>query len=217
MVALERSRAQVIKFLLENGADVNLANANGMTPLMQSVDVHTDDVVRSVDNWRGGPGYNDATKAEQYVAAIVDQLNRIVSLLLANRANIKARDEAGRTALFYLIEPTPLGSIKKIYTTTTDFQTDEMKRVLAVAQVSYQGRAAMIKLLLDAGVEIDLQDRDGKTALMIAASQGDLQSAKALIAAKAKLKLTDNAGSTAYQIALSNGHTELALLLKAQE
>ncbi len=61
-----------------------------------------------------------------------------------------------------------------------------------------RGNAAIVQLLINAGVDIEAKNKDGRTALMAAASskQG-YESAKKLITAGADLNVKDNSGNTA--------------------
>src|SRR5581483_5215598 len=63
------------------------------------------------------------------------------------------------------------------------------------------GRTAMLQWLLSQGVEPDAADKDGKTALMLAAEIGDLSCMRALLAAAASLDKVDAAGDRAINYA----------------
>jgi ankyrin repeat protein len=55
--------------------------------------------------------------------------------------------------------------------------------------------------LLDLGAKVNVQDHQGQTALMVAASFGNGETIEALLARGADLALKTNDGRTAYQIA----------------
>lgn len=76
-----RSTAQCIRWLVEHGADVNIANADGITPLMLGVPLSFAGIYRSTD------------KAQ------------ILNLLLDSEAKTTARDINGNTPLAYLPKP----------------------------------------------------------------------------------------------------------------
>lgn len=55
----------------------------------------------------------------------------------------------------------------------------------------------VLRLLLDAGANVDCQNRDGQTALMHAAGSGNHEAVAVLVAANANPTLTDKAGHRA--------------------
>ena len=57
----------------------------------------------------------------------------------------------------------------------------------------------VVEILLEAGANVNLQNRQGLTPLMIAASEGHLSTVQALIDAKADPSLTDFTGRTAWE------------------
>jgi hypothetical protein len=65
-----------------------------------------------------------------------------------------------------------------------------------------KGRTAEIKALLDHGADIEAIDRDGRTALMLAAKHGRLETVRLLLARGAKTDIRDRDGDTAYMLAV---------------
>ncbi|CZB16028.1 hypothetical protein FLM9_681 [Candidatus Synechococcus spongiarum] len=55
---------------------------------------------------------------------------------------------------------------------------------------SRNGYLEIVKALIQAGTDLNSQDKYGKTALMVASSENQLEIVKALIQAGADLKLT---------------------------
>ncbi|XP_075527937.1 KN motif and ankyrin repeat domain-containing protein 2 kank isoform X4 [Dermacentor variabilis] len=86
----------------------------------------------------------------------------------------------------------------------------------ALMLAASHGRLEMIKLLLDAGAEPNVQDNDGSTALMCAAEHGYIEIVRILLAhPDTEVCLADNDGSTALTIAMEAGHKDTALLIYA--
>lgn len=86
----------------------------------------------------------------------------------------------------------------------------------ALMLAASHGRAEMVKLLLDAGAEPNVQDNDGSTALMCAAEHGYIDIVRLLLAnPDTEVCLADNDGSTALTIAMEAGHKDTALLIYA--
>ncbi|XP_060516365.1 uncharacterized protein LOC132695849 isoform X2 [Cylas formicarius] len=80
------------------------------------------------------------------------------------------------------------------------------------------GRFDMVKMLLDAGADINIQDEDGSTALMCAAEHGYIEIVKHFLnQPDCDSSITDVDGSTALKIAMEAGHRHIGVLLYAHE
>lgn len=69
------------------------------------------------------------------------------------------------------------------------------------------------ELLLKNKANPNLQDKDGKTALMFAAEQGKLTSTEMLVKYEADITLTDKNGQNALMIAAAEGQTDIVRFL----
>uniref|UniRef100_A0A671QZM7 KN motif and ankyrin repeat domains 1b n=1 Tax=Sinocyclocheilus anshuiensis TaxID=1608454 RepID=A0A671QZM7_9TELE len=91
-------------------------------------------------------------------------------------------------------------------------QAGQTALMLAVSH----GRLDMVRALLAAGAEVNIQDDEGSTALMCAGEHGHADIVKLLLAQPGcDATLTDNDESTALSIALEAGHKDIAMLLYA--
>lgn len=80
------------------------------------------------------------------------------------------------------------------------------------------GRLDMVKMLLEAGADINIQDEDGSTALMCAAEHGHIEIVKHFLGQPdCDSSITDVDGSTALKIAMEAGHRHIGVLLYAHE
>ena len=78
----------------------------------------------------------------------------------------------------------------------------------ALTAAAHGVKERVLDLLLRRGAEIDLQDKDGDTALMLAAEHNRPAVVLRLLRAGADMKLRDAAGKTALQWAKEEGHAE---------
>ena len=67
-----------------------------------------------------------------------------------------------------------------------------------------------VRLLLEAGADKDVQDMNGRTALMEASLANYAETVRLLLEARADTRKQDQLSRTALDCALSCGHTELA-------
>ena len=71
----------------------------------------------------------------------------------------------------------------------------------------------VVELLLEAGVNKDMPDADGSTALMLAARADNVNATQRLLRAAANTELRDRRGATALTIATRNGRAQIVRLL----
>ena len=76
------------------------------------------------------------------------------------------------------------------------------------------GTAAMAKLLIDAGADINAETSGGYTPLIVAAGRGKTQVAKVLLDAGANVNARGTSNKTALQLAEERGYLETARLIK---
>ena len=79
---------------------------------------------------------------------------------------------------------------------------------------SMGGQEAMVRMLLQRGASVNLQDTTGLTAVMYAAVNGHTMTVQVLLDAKADASLRTTSGSTALMIAEQEKHTATAQLLR---
>jgi ankyrin repeat protein len=87
----------------------------------------------------------------------------------------------------------------------------ERNTVLMVAAAN--GRASLVEALIEAGADVNAQNRNGATPLMSAATQGDAAIVRELIEANADVHHQDGGGDTALSLAAAAGHEANVTLL----
>jgi len=186
-------KPEVVKALLDAGAEVNLPNAKVETVLhLPNMYFPPEpETVKLLIEAGADVNAKTATGATPLHAAIQQRKLEITKLLIAAGADIDAKDKQGDTPL-----------------------------AVAHANLSWAGRdpsvenkpyEAAVQLLVDAGAK-----DDGRTELQQAVAAGDLEQVKKLIAAKADVNETGPRQITAAHLAGEKGHTEiLAALIEA--
>ena len=93
----------------------------------------------------------------------------------------------------------------------TDLPDDNGLTALTMA--SGQGLVAVVRVLLEAGVDKDLAAKNGFTALMFACGSSQAEVVRLLLEARADTSVADNNGFTAFSIASGQGNLEVTRLL----
>lgn len=92
--------------------------------------------------------------------------------------------------------------------------TDNDGNTALIATVMFEDcRSEDVETLLDHGAAVNLQTKNGKSALIFACQKGHTAAVRILLRHNANVNLEDNQGNTALMHACREGHAEAALLL----
>lgn len=173
----EYSDSNIVKALLENGADINAKNNDGRTALMQ------------VANNLFGDKYSD-------------KYSRLLEFFINSGADTTVQDKDGKTALMYLSQ------------NITNFVDKHSMKIIKNGMFIYYGPISRfnsvseedfinnLKLIINSS-EVNIQDNDGKTALMYAPfAIPDV--AKIFIENGANVNIRDNNRQTALMVAVKS-------------
>ncbi|XP_072019321.1 uncharacterized protein [Amphiura filiformis] len=143
-------------------------------------------------------------------------------LLDTDVCNVDTPNRAGYSAIMLTSLATVLDSdqqivVKKLFHLgDVNIRASQAGQTALMLAVSH-GKLEMVKQLLEAGADVNIQDEDGSTALMCASEHGHLEIVKLLLAhPHCDATLMDNDGSTAFSIAMEAGHKDIGVLLYAQ-
>ncbi|XP_050401623.1 uncharacterized protein LOC126818329 isoform X2 [Patella vulgata] len=146
----------------------------------------------------------------------------VVSLLLDTEAcDIDKPNKAGYTALMLAALASEQTSelravVQRLFSQgNINAKASQAGQTALMLAVSH-GRTNMVRLLLDAGADVNQRDDDGSTALMCACEHGHTEIVKLLLGqVDCDASLTDNDGSTALEIAMEAGHKDIGVILYA--
>lgn len=143
----------LIKKQLKEKADVNQADGNGWTPLMQSC--------------KGRFGQD---------------LYNLIEMLLQANPNLDHQDKYGSTAVMEAVKADNLPALRKLLKLQPNLNLQDAKGKTALHHAVEGGGIEMAALLLDGGVNPDIQDSEGNRPVDWAIEQQDFQLFETLVA-----------------------------------
>lgn len=214
---------QIARMLVDKGADTNFGMPNGFTPLMGAAQLN--DVEKAQMLLENGANVNlRQTMTDTAAISIAVALGHrdMVELLLEHRADISAGINKRTTLLSYsstlaradimelllkkgasanTIDATSLATPLHITATGNELIKNSLKLMgaenLIPQHEPYMDAPRACRVLIENGANVDAQDIDGVTPLMIAALDGCAETIKVLLDNKANVNKTDAKGRTA--------------------
>lgn len=207
-VAAEEGCVPLAEVAIANGGDVNASEGKdqeGWTPLTEASQEGQTEIVELLlangadvtVNWGGMTPLHQASNRE------------IAEALVAHGADIRAKDHVGRTPLNTVHDP---GAIEFIIE-QGKWDKNDLSKALNCAAYTYL--VDTMRVLLDHGADINVRNRQGRTALSWAAQYGFLASLKLFLERGADANSRDKEGQTPLDWAVTMGHSEVAEILRA--
>jgi ankyrin repeat protein len=237
-IAVEKGAFDIVEALIAGGANVNVGDASGWTPLHVAVTSYYSSAVEEALPMASPELGAPQDYWNRYRAAydrIRDNLTvRMLGLLIAHGADVNSRDREKTTPLHcaayhglqgaveFLIrkgadvnartarDPTPDGIM---WEWDRGFRMEPGVTPLHEAVAGWDPN--VIDVLITHGAEVNIADESGRTAVHYGAARGFARVVGLLIARGADVNARDHTGATPLAIALHEGHMETAKCLIA--
>ncbi|HEX6986909.1 MAG TPA: ankyrin repeat domain-containing protein [Planctomycetaceae bacterium] len=221
--AAERGDGAAVRAFLEQGTDVNAAQADGMTALHWAAYRDDEEAVRRLLERGADPNAANRYGVRPLSLACTNGSEAVVELLLDAGADPNAPLRGGETPLMTAARTGRPGPVKALLSRGADVNAKERRGQTSVMWAAAEGHAEVVRLLLDAGADFRTPLPSGFTPLFFAVREGRADVIRVLLEAGADVNEAmrpekrgskgPEPGTSPLILAVENGHFELALLL----
>ena len=215
-IAAQYGRADVMEVLSKAARDVIKRRSNdGSTPLHFAIEEASVEWLLTQDI--NINAMDQSGKTALMTAARLGS-DKVVGLLLSHKADPQLRDNSGKTALHHAAKKGSVPVAQKLLekdNSLLNYINNKQRSALHVAIQRKRLDFVRMLLLQQPHIDIDLQDKDGNTPLLLAVSAGrEMQGfVQLLTEAGPDTELRNKVGQTALLVAVGNGNEELWRLL----
>lgn len=231
-IAVSRDDTRQLQTLLQAGADPNIVDGlTGRTPVLLAAKIGNLEAMKELLDAGADPETADRRGETPIHLAVRREDRDGLTLLLEAGADLNSRDSCGQTPLHVLADAGEAAVLGLLVRSELAFNADEGSKWFVLERLAVTSQAQIALDLLRAGASlkaqndlgqsplqvaqsrIDVPDRDGWTALHVAALIGDGDLAHALLAAEAQPDRRGEGIATPLRIAASRGHLAVAQAL----
>ncbi|XP_069782802.1 ankyrin-2-like isoform X3 [Narcine bancroftii] len=203
-MAAQENHIEVVKFLLEIGANQSTATEDGFTPLAVALQQgHNQVVAILLENDTKGKVRLPAL----HIAARKDD-TKSAALLLQNDHNADVQSKSGFTPLHIAAHYGNVNVATLLLNRGAAVDFTARNGITPLHVASKRGNTNMVKLLLDRGAQIDAKTRDGLTPLHCAARSGHDGAVEILLERGAPMLARTKNGLSPLHMAAQGDHVE---------
>ena len=165
-------KAEVVRFLADNGADVNIPDMAGISPLFYSIwyghNYETDETLVN-----HGADVNFTRGKSVLFFAAQQGKEKTVKLLINRGADLNRINSVGKTPLYIAVEYNRPEIVKILLENKADVRVKDNFGRSPLHQAAIEGYLSVTELLVSAGMDINEKDNLGKTPFYYAELHGN--------------------------------------------
>ena len=191
----------IIRFLLDSGADVNYRTKSGFTPLYHAVQKENLDIVRLLDQSGADVNYQTSDGFTPLHCAVQKENLGIVRLLVESRADVNSRANDGFTPLLCAVQKENLDIVRLLYQSGADVNYHTRGGFTPLHCAVQKENLDIVRLLYQSGADVNYQTRSGFTPLLCAVQKKNLDIIRYLVESGANVDRKTRDGSTSLHYA----------------
>jgi ankyrin repeat protein len=177
ITAAERGDVEMIRLLIAGGESVHTANSKGVTPLIAAAYKNQVEVAEVLIDAGADVNVQDNTSQSAYLISTSEGFLELLRLTLTAGADVRSLDSYKGTGLIRAADRGHVEIIEELL--KTDIEIDHVNRLgwTALLEAIILGNGGIrhtevVRLLVDAGADVTLADREGVTPLEHAQRRG---------------------------------------------
>ena len=177
--------------LLQEGAEINVRDVQGQTPVMIATYQHNTDIVRALLQAGADVNIRDNIKENPLLHAGAQGWLDILRLAIESHADTRLTNRFGGISIIPASERGHVAVVRELLT-RTDINVNHVNNLgwtalLEAILLSDGGKAhqQIVQLLIDYGADVNLADKDGVTPLQHACARGFTEIERILLQADA--------------------------------
>lgn len=211
----EDATRDMIAKIISNGANVNVKNEKGNTPLMcllKSGDAETINRILenggdvSIKDKKGRNGLHLASVRTSKV------LSRVIESCVKFKVNMNTEDRNGNTAMAYALG-SKWSNVRMILENGGNPNIKDLNGQTALMSACKTPDTAMVSLFLEKGALVNYKNDKKETALMIACEAGNIETVKLLVENGANVNTENRYLKTALMICVQENQLDIAQYL----
>ncbi|KAK8142161.1 hypothetical protein G3M48_009262, partial [Beauveria asiatica] len=202
--AVKEGNDELLQILLEHGANIEVRNVEGETPLLRAVELGRKNTIRVLLDFNADVEAIGAMQLSPLMTAATLRSESRIRLLLEKNAKINAKNCIGYTALTMAVSQAIAGHgrnpVKLLLDRGADTEVTTLWEMTPLHTASLEGRS-IIGLLVDRGAHIEAKAELGLTPLCFAVAGGQLRATKFLLNRGAEVNVRTSGGQSPLHLA----------------
>jgi ankyrin repeat protein len=207
--ASDKGHVEVVRVLLEHGADVTAQNEDELTPLHRASRSGREEIVRVLLEHGADPAARDKNRMTPLHWASARGHVEVARILLERSEDAEARDKDGRTPLHYAAFEGRVDIARILLKHGVDATVQDKDGRTPLHRSSSEGHLEVTRLLLKHGVDATATDNDGRTVLHRASIGGHVKVVRFLLDHGVDTTIRDKNGWTPLHHASRGGHLKV--------
>ncbi|XP_071012794.1 ankyrin-1-like isoform X18 [Oncorhynchus clarkii lewisi] len=203
-MAAQENHLEVVKFLLENGANQSIPTEDGFTPLAVALQQGHENVVALLINY----GTKGKVRLPALHIAARNDDTRTAAVLLQNDPNADVLSKTGFTPLHIAAHYENLSVAQLLLNRGANVNFTPKNGITPLHIASRRGNVIMVRLLLDRGAQIDAKTKDELTPLHCAARNGHVRIIEILLDQGAPIQAKTKNGLSPIHMSAQGDHMD---------
>ena len=216
MWAIIKGHIDIVKYLVEQGADLNAQDEDGWTVLMWAAQRGHIDIVRYLVEQGAEVNlqYKDGYTA--LMQAVREGHTSIVRYLVEHGADLSVQDRMGGTALMQAAQRGHIDIVRYLVEQGAKVNVQDRNGGTALMQAAREGHIDIVRYLVEQEANINMQNEYGYTALIRTVQNRHIDIVRYLVEQGADVNASKGDGFTALPWAVLSGHIDIVRYLVEQ-